>query len=95
MLEFDRGILEALQNAGVTYLITQKHSPELKVDEDVGEFILHPFVNLQNAELFLKGNMKGKYEDQQDFVLYPITDEEVFEMADGVFGCVFWLKEKR
>jgi hypothetical protein len=90
---FNREILNNWICNGFGYLVTEEIAAPA---EHLGSaaFIVYPLKDKEEAERFmLRKNRGTPYALQRTIVSYDILSNSAYEMAEGVFGYLFYTKE--
>jgi len=78
---------------GVRFIGVSLYRPELMINEDTDEFMVAPFMVIQDAEMFLLEQAKNELSPDVEPPHYlPIDSGEAYEIAAGVSGCMFYFK---
>ena len=91
MKEFNTEQLFEWRNSGVQYIGIHHYIPELTADEEISEFIVTPFLALEDAQAFLSEKIDPAYSEEKNAAFFFIDSSEAFEIATGVSTFKFYV----
>ena len=91
MKEFNTEQLFEWRNNGVQYIGIHHYVPELTADDEISEFLVTPFLALEDAQAFLNEKIDPSYSEEKNAAFFFIDSSEAFEIATGVSTSKFYV----
>ena len=91
MKEFNTEKLFEWRNSGVQYIGIHHYVPVLTADEEISEFMVTPFLALEDAQAFLNEKIGTTYSEEKNAAFFFIDSSEAFEIATGMSTSKFYV----
>ena len=91
MKEFNIDKLFEWRGNGVQYIGIHHYVPELSVNDEISEFIVIPFLALEDAQAFLSDKLNTLNIEEKNAAFFYIDSSEAFEIATGMGTSKFYV----